>query len=47
MMTPPEDQRDELLLHSHLKGNYAADAIVSDLHSEGIHWANIKRDAQT
>ncbi|CDH61470.1 hypothetical protein RO3G_12673 [Lichtheimia corymbifera JMRC:FSU:9682] len=46
MMTPPEEERDELLRLSHLKGHYAADAIVSDLHSEGIHWANIKRDAQ-
>lgn len=46
MMTPPEEEREELLRLSHLKGHFGADAIVSDLHSEGIHWSNMKRDAQ-
>ncbi|KAK4509772.1 uncharacterized protein ATC70_007074 [Mucor velutinosus] len=45
-MTPPEEERDEILQEIHMFGHYGAQAIVRELHSQGLHWANVYEDAK-
>ncbi|KAJ8651493.1 hypothetical protein O0I10_012946 [Lichtheimia ornata] len=45
MITPPEEERTKLPEQSHLNGHFGADAIVNDLHDNGIFWTNMKDDA--
>ena len=45
-MTPPADERTDLLHQAHLHGHFGIDAIVNELHSQHIHWTSIKTDAQ-
>ena len=42
---PPELERKELLEKAHLFGHFGSNAIVKALHSNGVHWPNMKRDA--
>ncbi|KAG1441978.1 hypothetical protein G6F56_011255 [Rhizopus delemar] len=44
-MTPPEDERYEILHRAHLLGHYGADAMVTTVHHDNLHWTNIKQDA--
>ena len=45
MMTPPDEERRNLLDQTHLLGHFGADAIVNALHADGIHWQRLKEDA--
>ena len=45
-MTPPDEDRDEILQEIHMFGHYGAQAIVRELHSQGLHWANVYEDAK-
>jgi hypothetical protein len=45
-MTPPEEERDALLKEAHAFGHFGSQAIVRDLHSQGLHWANIYAEAK-
>jgi hypothetical protein len=45
-MTPPEEERDALLRESHSLGHFGSQAIVRDLHSQGLHWTNIYAEAK-
>jgi hypothetical protein len=44
-MTPPKDQRQKILLDTHLFGHFGANAMVTKIHNDGIHWTNIKEEA--
>ena len=46
MMTPPPEDREQLLLEAHLLGHVGADAMVNALHDDGLHWNNVRKDAQ-
>lgn len=45
-MTPPENERDALLKESHALGHFGSQAIVRDLHSQGLHWINMYEEAK-
>ncbi|CDH61115.1 hypothetical protein RO3G_08665 [Lichtheimia corymbifera JMRC:FSU:9682] len=45
MFEPPEGERENLLIKYHLFGHFGAAAIVKALHSDGIHWPNVHKDA--
>ncbi|KAI8985286.1 hypothetical protein BDB01DRAFT_789580 [Pilobolus umbonatus] len=45
-MKPPDEKRDMLLKESHSLGHIGSQPIVKDLHSQGIHWANIYEEAK-
>ena len=45
-MTPPEEERDAILRDTHTFGHYGYQAIVRDIHSRGMHWANIYDEAK-
>lgn len=42
---PAAEDRLQLIHESHLLGHFGAEAIVKDLHKQGFHWANMKKDA--
>ncbi|KAG1443896.1 hypothetical protein G6F55_012513 [Rhizopus delemar] len=44
LMTPAPEDRQKLLMDTHLEGHRGAQAIVTALHSEGIHWTKLKED---
>ncbi|KAG1304774.1 hypothetical protein G6F62_015675 [Rhizopus arrhizus] len=44
-MTPAPEDRQKLLMDTHLEGHRGAQAIVTALHSDGIHWTKLKEDA--
>lgn len=45
MIQPPEEERKNILEQQHLFGHFGANAMVQALHSNGIHWPNINREA--
>jgi transposase InsO family protein len=45
LVTPAPEERQKLLLDTHLEGHRGAQAIVTALHSDGIHWTKLKEDA--
>ncbi|EIE79073.1 hypothetical protein RO3G_03778 [Rhizopus delemar RA 99-880] len=45
LMTPAPEDRQKLLMDTHLEGHRGAQAIVTALHSDGIHWTKLKEDA--
>ncbi|KAG1225375.1 hypothetical protein G6F68_010170 [Rhizopus microsporus] len=45
-MTPPEEERDAILRDTHTFGHYGYQAIVRDIHSRGMHWANMYDEAK-
>ncbi|EIE92710.1 hypothetical protein RO3G_17422 [Rhizopus delemar RA 99-880] len=45
LMTPAPEDRRKLLMDTHLEGHRGAQAIVTALHSDGIHWTKLKEDA--
>ncbi|KAF7720347.1 hypothetical protein EC973_000552, partial [Apophysomyces ossiformis] len=44
-ITLPETERANIILQAHLNGHFGAEAIVNAIHSDGMHWENLKRDA--
>lgn len=44
-MTPPENERKQLMLRAHLMGHFGAENIVKVLHNDGLHWKNMIVDA--
>ncbi|CDH61355.1 hypothetical protein RO3G_00241 [Lichtheimia corymbifera JMRC:FSU:9682] len=46
MFIPPESQRKQLLLEAHAFGHFGAKAMVDYLHSNGLTWDNMHREAQ-
>ena len=46
-LTPPESERDAILRETHEFGHFGYQAIVRDIHSQGMHWTNIYEDAKT
>ncbi|KAG2191771.1 hypothetical protein INT47_012821 [Mucor saturninus] len=45
-MSPPEEKRNGLLKEAHSFGHFGSQAIVNDLHSQGLHWTNIYEEAK-
>ena len=45
MLTPPPEERKDLLLKAHAFGHFGAEAITRSLHSDGIHWNSMHKDA--
>lgn len=45
MIQPPEEERQHILEQQHLFGHFGANAMVQALHSNGIHWPNINKEA--
>lgn len=45
MEPPTESEKKEILQNAHLFGHFGADAIVKAVHSNGLHWPNIKEQA--
>ena len=45
-LTPPDEDRDSILQDIHLFGHFGAQAIVRELHSQGLHWTNVYEDAK-
>ncbi|EIE90565.1 hypothetical protein RO3G_15276 [Rhizopus delemar RA 99-880] len=44
-MTPPPEKRARLLEDAHTFGHFGSTSIVEQLHSQGLHWNNIYKDA--
>jgi transposase InsO family protein len=45
-MTPPIYERDTLILKAHLLGHYGLQSIENQLHHDGIHWTNMRKDIE-
>ena len=45
-MTPPEHERDTLILKAHLLGHYGLQSIEDQLHHDGVHWTNMRKDIE-
>ncbi|CEP09022.1 hypothetical protein, partial, partial [Parasitella parasitica] len=45
-MTPPADQRDNLIIRAHLLGHYGVKHVENQLHKDGVHWTNIRKDIE-
>ena len=45
MWTPPPEERQKILDDHHLIGHYGADAMVADIHSKGMNWIAMRREA--
>ncbi|CEP14566.1 hypothetical protein, partial, partial [Parasitella parasitica] len=45
-MTPPDADRDGILQEIHQFGHFGAQAIVREVHSQGLHWANVYDEAK-
>lgn len=45
MLTPPPEERHELLEQAHAFGYFGAEAITKYLHSDGIHWNSMQKEA--
>ncbi|CEP09326.1 hypothetical protein, partial, partial [Parasitella parasitica] len=45
-MTTRDEDRDKLLQEIHMFGHYGAQALVREVHSQGLHWANVYEDAK-
>lgn len=45
-LTPPDEDRDGILQEIHQFGHFGAQAIVRELHSQGLHWTNVYEDAR-
>ncbi|KAG1437037.1 hypothetical protein G6F56_013297 [Rhizopus delemar] len=44
-MTPPDEERDTLLKEAHDFGHFGSESIVKEIHSNGMHWTNLYKDA--
>ncbi|KAG1467964.1 hypothetical protein G6F56_004110 [Rhizopus delemar] len=44
-MTPPEEERDKILKEAHEFGHFGSESIVKEVHSNGLHWNSIYREA--
>jgi putative transposase len=44
--TPPKHERDELIFKAHLLGHFGLQSIENQLHHDGIHWTNMRKDIQ-
>jgi hypothetical protein len=44
-MTPPESDRDSILKEAHEFGHFGSEAIVKEIHSNGLHWNNLYKNA--
>ena len=44
-ITPPEEERDAILKEAHDFGHFGSESIVKEIHSNGIHWTNLYKDA--
>ena len=45
MIVPPEEERHKLLQETHTFGHFGAEAIAAKLHTQGIHWPSINKEA--
>lgn len=45
-MTPTIHERDTLILKAHLLGHYGLQSIENQLHHDGIHWTNMRKDIE-
>jgi ribonuclease HI len=45
-MTPPDEDRDGILQEIHQFGHFGAQAIVREVHSQGLHWTNVYDEAK-
>lgn len=44
--TPPKEERDDLIFKAHLLGHYGLQSIENQLHHDGVHWTNMRKDIQ-
>jgi hypothetical protein len=44
-MIPPVEERDIILQDTHKFGHFGSQAIVKEIHSKGLHWENIYKEA--
>jgi len=44
-MTPPEDERVSILKDAHEFGHFGSEALVKEIHSNGLHWKNLYKEA--
>jgi hypothetical protein len=45
-MTPPVDQRDNLIILVNLLRHHGVKHVESQLHKDGVHWTNIRKDIE-
>jgi transposase InsO family protein len=45
-MTPPLDERDNMIISHHLRGHYGIKHVELAIHKEGFHWKNIRKDIE-
>jgi transposase InsO family protein len=45
-ITPPKDERDDLIFKAHLLGHFGLQSIENQLHHDGVHWTNLRKDIQ-
>jgi putative transposase len=45
-ITPPKNERDDLIFKAHLLGHFGLQSIENQLHHDGVHWTNMRKDIQ-
>ena len=43
-MTPPEEERVSILKDAHEFGHFGSEALVKEIHSNGLHWKNLYKE---
>ncbi|KAG1575203.1 hypothetical protein G6F48_013236 [Rhizopus delemar] len=45
-ITPPPEERKDIILKAHLLGHYGIKAIEQTIHGDKLHWTNLRQDIQ-
>ncbi|CEP07086.1 hypothetical protein, partial, partial [Parasitella parasitica] len=45
-MTPPANERDNMIISQHLVGHFGIKHVELAIHKEGFHWTNLRKDIE-
>jgi len=45
-VTPPADERDNMIIAQHLVGHFGIKHVETAIHHDGFHWVNIRKDIE-
>ena len=45
-MTPPVNERDDIIFKAHLLGHFGVNAVEDTIHNDNLHWTNMRQDIE-
>lgn len=45
-MTPPVNERDDIIFKAHLLGHFGVNAVEDTIHNDKLHWTNLRQDIE-